>query len=383
MADACSAMRDAIAALTAIGVASRHGVGAASAQETRSTTLLTTEHYLDWERVSDAQISPDGSRIVYTRQHVNKLEDKWDSELWILNADGSQHRFLVKGSARALVAGRQAAAVSRRGRAEGLAALRALGRRRRAGDADHARHRDAAQRALVARRQVDRVLDVRRRAGEVDDQHAAPSRRARSGRRRRASSARMHYRQDQVGFSKTATRICSSCRPTAARRAQLTTGQVERRRGRAARRRVDRLDARQQVDRRSTATASPDADMQYQTSQLYVVDVATGAIRDLVTKAGRVGQAGRVARRPHGRVHRLRADRPLAHGQRSVRRSRSPAAAATCGRSAATSIAIRSTCAGRRTAPACTSTPTIAARATSSSRRSSAASSRSRPAGTC
>src|SRR6476660_2663575 len=82
----------AIAAVTIAGVAVR-------AQETPSSTLLTTEHYLDWERVSDAQISPDGSRIVYTRQHVNKLEDKWDSELWILNADGSQHRFLVKGGA--------------------------------------------------------------------------------------------------------------------------------------------------------------------------------------------------------------------------------------------------------------------------------------------
>ena len=59
------------AAVVAICVAGLH------AQETRSATLLTTEHWLDWERVSDAQISPDGSRIVYTRQHVNKLEDKW------------------------------------------------------------------------------------------------------------------------------------------------------------------------------------------------------------------------------------------------------------------------------------------------------------------
>src|SRR5438270_11221427 len=81
----------ALAGVAAIGGA------ALRAQETRSETLLTTEHWLDWERVSDAQISPDGSRIVYTRQHVNKLEDKWESNLWILNADGSQHRFLAKG----------------------------------------------------------------------------------------------------------------------------------------------------------------------------------------------------------------------------------------------------------------------------------------------
>src|SRR3954449_2267031 len=75
------------------------GSAALVAQETRSATLLTTEHWLDWERVSDAQIAPDGSRIVFTRQHVNQLEDKGDSELWIMNADGSQQRFLAKGGA--------------------------------------------------------------------------------------------------------------------------------------------------------------------------------------------------------------------------------------------------------------------------------------------
>jgi hypothetical protein len=88
-----------LAAAVALAVVMAGGGVGLVAQETRSATLLTTEHWLDWERVNDAQISPDGSRIVYTRQHVNKLEDKWDSELWIVNADGSQHRFLVKGGA--------------------------------------------------------------------------------------------------------------------------------------------------------------------------------------------------------------------------------------------------------------------------------------------
>src|ERR671930_540812 len=68
------------------------------AQETASDTLLTVEHYLDWEQVQDPQISPDGTQILYTRRWVNKLEDKWESALWIMNADGSHHRFLVKGS---------------------------------------------------------------------------------------------------------------------------------------------------------------------------------------------------------------------------------------------------------------------------------------------
>src|SRR5438309_2340536 len=70
----------------------------AAAQETASDTLLTVDHYLDWEQVADPQISPDGAQIVYTRRWVNKLEDKWESALWIMNADGSHNRFLVKGS---------------------------------------------------------------------------------------------------------------------------------------------------------------------------------------------------------------------------------------------------------------------------------------------
>src|SRR5580693_2912657 len=70
----------------------------AAAQETRSATRLTNDHYFDLERVSNAQISPDGARIVYTRQQANKVEDRWDSSLWIMNADGSQNRFLTKGS---------------------------------------------------------------------------------------------------------------------------------------------------------------------------------------------------------------------------------------------------------------------------------------------
>ncbi|MGE5803918.1 MAG: S9 family peptidase, partial [Gemmatimonadota bacterium] len=67
-------------------------------QETASDTLLTVNHYLDWEQVADPQISPDGLQIVYTRRWVNKIEDRWDAGLWIMNADGSKNRFLVKGS---------------------------------------------------------------------------------------------------------------------------------------------------------------------------------------------------------------------------------------------------------------------------------------------
>src|SRR5262245_26257793 len=69
----------------------------AAAQEKHSDTLLTVDHYLDFEQVGDPQISPDGRQIVYTRRYVNKIDDRWDSALWLMNADGSHNRMLGKG----------------------------------------------------------------------------------------------------------------------------------------------------------------------------------------------------------------------------------------------------------------------------------------------
>ncbi len=70
----------------------------ARAQETPSDTLLSVDHYLDWEGVADPQVSPDGRQVIYTRRWVNKLEDRWESSLWIVNVDGTKNRFLVDGS---------------------------------------------------------------------------------------------------------------------------------------------------------------------------------------------------------------------------------------------------------------------------------------------
>jgi len=59
---------------------------------------LTLDLYLDWEYVSSPQISPDGSQIVYARRWTDKVNDKYETDLWIMNADGSKGRFLTKGS---------------------------------------------------------------------------------------------------------------------------------------------------------------------------------------------------------------------------------------------------------------------------------------------
>ena len=67
------------------------------AQEKKADTLLTVDKYLDFEQVGEPRVSPDGSQITYTRRWVNKLEDRFESSLWIMNADGSKNRFLTTG----------------------------------------------------------------------------------------------------------------------------------------------------------------------------------------------------------------------------------------------------------------------------------------------
>jgi dipeptidyl aminopeptidase/acylaminoacyl peptidase len=69
----------------------------AVAQETAPRTLSLAT-YLDWETVGDPQVAPDGAAIVFTRRWVNRMEDRWESSLWIMNADGSRPRALVEGA---------------------------------------------------------------------------------------------------------------------------------------------------------------------------------------------------------------------------------------------------------------------------------------------
>jgi dipeptidyl aminopeptidase/acylaminoacyl peptidase len=81
------------------------GTGQPSAQTAQDTApvqaksdRLNLDVYLDMETVAEPQLSPDGSQIIYTRGWIDKLNDRRESALWIMNADGSRNRFLTKGS---------------------------------------------------------------------------------------------------------------------------------------------------------------------------------------------------------------------------------------------------------------------------------------------
>ncbi|MGY8795775.1 MAG: TolB family protein, partial [Woeseiales bacterium] len=59
---------------------------------------LQVADYLEVEQVADAQVSPDGDRIVYTRRWADQKSDRISSALWMMEADGSGHRYLTSGS---------------------------------------------------------------------------------------------------------------------------------------------------------------------------------------------------------------------------------------------------------------------------------------------
>jgi dipeptidyl aminopeptidase/acylaminoacyl peptidase len=89
--------------LTALARASRWALVAtatvfATASAQQRSNKLTIDQYMDWEEVQAPQFSPNGQQIAYGRRWVDKMNDRWESSIWISNADGSRARMLLQGS---------------------------------------------------------------------------------------------------------------------------------------------------------------------------------------------------------------------------------------------------------------------------------------------
>ena len=59
---------------------------------------LTAMDVFNLQFAADPQISPDGKRIVYVRQFSDIMNDKRESNLWVINADGGEDRGLTNGN---------------------------------------------------------------------------------------------------------------------------------------------------------------------------------------------------------------------------------------------------------------------------------------------
>ncbi|NBB86651.1 MAG: prolyl oligopeptidase family serine peptidase [Bacteroidetes bacterium] len=68
------------------------------AQETSNEKHLDLEMYWELQSASNPQLSPDGSKVVYTRGWIDRKSDDRKSEIWMMDADGERKRFLAEGS---------------------------------------------------------------------------------------------------------------------------------------------------------------------------------------------------------------------------------------------------------------------------------------------
>ena len=237
---------------------------------------LTLDVYLEMETVADPHLSPDATQVVYTRGRIDKLNDKRESSLWIMNADGSKNRSLVDGSnARWSPTGDRIAYLAQ-GKPKGMQIF--------------VRYMDA-EGAVTQITHVDQEPSNIRWSPDgtkiafsmlVEDKTTWPIKMPKAPDGAKWTEApriteRLHYRQDRQGFIDNGYHhifVVSSDGGTAR---QITTGNF------------DHNSAEWTPDGKSllfSGLRSEDAEYAWRESEIYAADVATGKIRQLTTRKG-------------------------------------------------------------------------------------------------
>jgi acylaminoacyl-peptidase len=78
-----------VGGIIALGVL---GAQPAPAQYAQDSLAFDLDHVFELEYAADPQISPSGDRVVYARTFMDKMEDRRASRLWVVTADGAAHR---------------------------------------------------------------------------------------------------------------------------------------------------------------------------------------------------------------------------------------------------------------------------------------------------
>ena len=283
-----------LAAACAGAAATVTSVGAQRQDAAPRADRLSLDTFLEMETVTDPQLSPDGSQILYTRGWVDKMNDRRESALWIMNADGSRNRFLVKGSgARWSPSGDRIAYVAPgepRGSQVFVRWMDAEGATSQVTRVDQAPagiawSPDGTQLSFTAL---------------VEERNNWPIKlpKAPSGAKWTEAPRiveRLNYRRDRTGFTDNGFRHIFVVPAIGGTPRQITSGNF------------DHTGSEWTPDGRSILFSGLRVeadDYQWRESEIYAVDVADGNIRQLTTPQGTRRQPGRLSRRQAHRLHR-------------------------------------------------------------------------------
>jgi dipeptidyl aminopeptidase/acylaminoacyl peptidase len=237
---------------------------------------LTLDLYLEMETVADPHLSPDATQIVYTRGRIDKVNDKRESSLWIMNADGSKNRSLVDGSnARWSPTGDRLAYLAQ-GKPKGTQIF--------------VRYMDA-EGGVTQITHVDQEPSNIRWSPDgtkiafsmlVEDKTTWPIKMPKAPDGAKWTEApriteRLHYRQDRQGFIDNGYHHIFVVTSGGGTARQITTGNF------------DHTFADWTPDGKSlllSGLRSEDAEYAWRESEIYAADVATGKIRQLTTRKG-------------------------------------------------------------------------------------------------
>ena len=260
----------------------------AATQETAGEGRLVTSHILDWERVSGPAISPDGSRVIYTRSHVDRQKDRWTSELWIVNADGSRNRFLADGSSP--VWSPDGSRIAFFAEAEGGSPQIFVRWMDEEGAVSQVTRNGPAPRDIHWSPDSQRIAFTRvvpaPETWDLPSMPAPPD--GASWTKTPRIVRRMHFRQDRVGFLEEGFRHLFVVPADGGAARQLTSGAWH-----VGSRGAVGLDYGAGIDWTPDgaglvfdASRADDADLRYRESHIHFVDLASGAIRQITQERG-------------------------------------------------------------------------------------------------
>lgn len=67
-------------------------------EESKNYKILDLETFMEMESVGSPALSPDGKQIIFTRTWVDKVADRYNSNLWIVDVEGKRLRELTPGN---------------------------------------------------------------------------------------------------------------------------------------------------------------------------------------------------------------------------------------------------------------------------------------------